>query len=649
MKFHYDHELDRLGETYELARQTDIEKLKIAIVNASEASLIGVGSGGSYTVASLLCTLHETYTGRVSRPSTPLEIIANPTLAAASPMFFVSAEGKNPDIVEALLRARRHSARDLHVITNRRESPLQTASTAFADVTIHNFQLDEKDGYLATNSLILDAVLVARAYEELDNHEDQIPLSIEELELRGMSVNAWVQTTDNFAASAAERRGVIILHSPALKAVAADLESKLSEAALLHTQVADLRSFAHGRHSWLTHRAYDNVVLALVDPSTELLWNATHKLFPSNVVTLTLAIPGSRPRDLLAGLIAELKLVSVLSHSLGKDPAKPDVAQFGRDLYYTDLSNLVQQPTHKAGSAELSKFSVLGASWPSITHVAPMQRNAAAVRTSICDRSFRAIVFDYDGTLGSSNRRDQPPVPAIGAHLEKLTNHGIVVGVASGRGDSIRKTLRTALPEESWDKIWLGLYNGGWIGVLSSDAPLPSDTSEFLNHASRIVRTLKYSGVPIDTINVAQPNQVSIRFHPGVDAFGMWLVIVDALRQAGVETSNVVRSRHSVDILASGVSKSKLITHIVQTHKIDPYDVLTMGDQGAWPGNDSSLLDHKFSLSVATPSRKIDRGWKFAPAHKRDVDATLWYLEAVKLTQNGRYTFDPALLDENRG
>lgn len=129
----------------------------------------------------------------------------------------------------------------------------------------------------------------------------------------------------------------------------------------------------------------------------------------------------------------------------------------------------------------------------------------------------------------------------------------------------------------------------------------------------------------------------------------MWLVIVDALRQAGVETSNVVRSRHSVDILASGVSKSKLITHIVQTHKIDPYDVLTMGDQGAWPGNDSSLLDHKFSLSVATPSRKIDRGWKFAPTYKRDVDATLWYLEAVKLTQKGRYTFDPVLLDENRG
>jgi len=100
-----------------------------------------VGSGGSYTVATLLCTLHETYTGRVSRASTPLEIIANPTLAAASPMFFVSAEGKNPDIIEAILRARRHSARDLHVLTNRKSSPLQEVSATLSDVTIHNFEL----------------------------------------------------------------------------------------------------------------------------------------------------------------------------------------------------------------------------------------------------------------------------------------------------------------------------------------------------------------------------------------------------------------------------------------------------------------------------------------------------------------------------
>lgn len=645
MTSYYDQELNRLGETYELARTADIEQLKVGIINASEASIIGVGSGGSFTVASLLCTLHEAYTGRVSRPSTPLEIISNPTLASASPIFFVSAEGKNPDIVEALQRARRHSARDLHVLTNQRLSPLQDTLATLTDVNIHTFELDYKDGYLSTNSLILDAVVVARAYEELDRH-DRMPETIDGLTLNGQSISVWLEGAAAFAQNAASRHGVIILHSSALKPVAADLESKLSEAALLHCQVADLRSFAHGRHSWLTERAGDNVVLALVDPSSERLWQATHGLIPSEIDTLTLNIAGSRPRDLLSGLIAELKLVSLFAKALKKDPARPIVAQFGRELYYIDLTKLVSQPQHEANTAELSKFAVLGAHWPSITHEEPMHRTARSIRSSLSDRAFRALVLDYDGTISSSSRRDIPPTSQVSEHLQMLAEHGIVVGIASGRGDSIQTQLRRVLPETIWPKIKLGLFSGGWIGDLSSEITQESETSEFLNHATRIVHNLKHAGAPIDTVRLYHPHQVSVRFRPGIDAQGMWFVIVDALRQAGVDFSNVVRSRHSVDILAPGISKSKLITHLVQTLKLDPYQLLTMGDQGAWPGNDSSLLDHRFSLSVATPSRKLDRGWKFAPAHKRDVDATLWYLEAVTVLDNGSFTFDAAKLYE---
>jgi fructoselysine-6-P-deglycase FrlB-like protein len=307
---HYDQELDRLPETYQLARNADIDKFKIGIVNASEASIIGVGSGGSYTVASLICTLHEAYTGRVSRPSTPLEIISNPTLASASPIFFVSAEGKNPDIVEALLRARQHSARDLHVLTNRAASHLQEAVSSLTDVNVHAFELEHKDGYLATNSLILDAVIVARAYEELDRHDDHIPHSIEELGLHNQSINDWVHGAAAFAESFASLAGVIVLHSSALKPVATDLESKLSEAALLYCQVADLRSFAHGRHSWLAERPGSNAVIALVDPTSARLWQAMRNLIPPEIATLTLSIAGTRPRDLLSGLIAELKVTS---------------------------------------------------------------------------------------------------------------------------------------------------------------------------------------------------------------------------------------------------------------------------------------------------------------------------------------------------
>jgi fructoselysine-6-P-deglycase FrlB-like protein len=132
---HYDTELEKLPATYHAAISADLTRFKAAVAGASESSVIGVGSGGSFTVASLLCNLHEAYTGRVSRSSTPLEIICNPTLAALSPVFLISAEGKNPDITEALQRARRHSARTVHLLTNRSISPLMKCVEELTDVS----------------------------------------------------------------------------------------------------------------------------------------------------------------------------------------------------------------------------------------------------------------------------------------------------------------------------------------------------------------------------------------------------------------------------------------------------------------------------------------------------------------------------------
>jgi hypothetical protein len=125
----------------------------------------------------------------------------------------------------------------------------------------------------------------------------------------------------------------------------------------------------------------------------------------------------------------------------------------------------------------------------------------------------------------------------------------------------------------------------------------------------------------------------------------MWFVIGDALRQAGLDLSSMVRSKHSIDVLANGISKARLIAHIITTFKIDPYDIMTMGDQGAWPGNDSELLEHRYSLSVDEPSRNLDRGWKLAPGHKRDVDATLWYLDQFKTTDGGKFRCDFSSID----
>src|SRR5262249_49108814 len=220
--------------------------------------------------------------------------------------------------------------------------------------------------YLATNSLLLDAVLVARAYEELDRQVRQIPDSLTGLSLGEQDIECWLTHAASFMDAVSSRQGLIITFSPLLRPVAADLESKLSESALLFCQMADLRSFAHGRHLWLADRAEDCAVLALIEPSVGELWNHMRGLLPAEVPTLTMPFRGAAPRDLLAGLVGQMHFVAGLARRKRKDPGRPPVPQFGRDIHYVDLPRFIPSPPGPADHSEQSKYEVLGARWPFI-------------------------------------------------------------------------------------------------------------------------------------------------------------------------------------------------------------------------------------------------------------------------------------------
>jgi hypothetical protein len=400
---------------------------------------------------------------------------------------------------------------------------------------------------------------------------------------------------------------------------------------------------------WLADRPQDCAILALIEPSLAALWRGMRSKFPENIPTLTMSLAGAAPADLIAGLVAQMHLVSAIGRQLGKDPGRPLVPPYGREIHYTDLRDAIPLPEDPPDCVEQSKYDVLGARWPSQRDHGSMRRAARAFRDAIAAQRFRSVVFDYDGTLCSSQRRDEPPPQAIIDHLVRLVRAGVLVGIASGRGGSIQSCLKESLPEDVLGKVQLGLYNGGWLASADT-APCPLDpSSEFLSHVTRIVVRLKALGVPILEHRTTHPFQVSVRFREGIATETMWFVIADALRQAGLDLSTMVRSKHSVDILAPGISKSRLIAHIIQGSKVDPYQILTMGDQGAWPGNDSALLEHRFSVSVDMPSRRLDRGWKLAPAEKRDVDATLWYLERMTATVSGSFRLDFSQVDSLAG
>lgn len=107
-------------------------------------------------------------------------------------------------------------------------------------------------------------------------------------------------------------------------------------------------------------------------------------------------------------------------------------------------------------------------------------------------------------------------------------------------------------------------------------------------------------------------------------------LVSERAEQHGRGQLRVVASSHSVDVLASGVSKLAGVG-AVRGRSREPKcgRVLCIGDRGRWPGNDHALLSEPLSLSVHEVSTDPETCWNIAPPGHRGVQALLGYLRAA--------------------
>lgn len=637
----FENQLNRLSDTYREALSHSIEDLRAVLSELSNRELITIGSGGSLTTALFMAELHERMTGRLARALTPLEFISKPGLADHKAIFLLSAEGQNTDILESLYACSLANGASINAIINIESSELARRVVA-ARGNVFTFPLSGgKDGYLATNTLVADIVLIARAYASLDKpHALNFPLALERYPIAELSFDEWCHKELPGFASLLRYTTITVVYDPELKTAAVDFESKLIEAGITNVHIADLRNFAHGRHFWLARHGDSTAMIAFIGDRCVDLWRSLLDVLPNSLALKTLLVPGFYPLNVIAGISAVMHLIKVAGQEHNVDPGKPDVPPFGRSIYHTSVHKLVapmylaQLPTDPVRL----KQCVLGHS----SMAAPSASLIDALtqfRERLTLQRFRALVFDYDGTLCDTNKRFDPPAAELVAELLKLARAGIRIGIASGRGQSLYDHLRACITKDLWEHFVLGLYNCGHIVELRNvyEEPKPlSDTQ--LDTARRTVDELIRLGVPIARLS-ARPHQISVIPLPGVDTERLWFVISDALRRAKFPISAVVRSAHSVDILGTGVSKSGIIRYLGESSGIKADAILSIGDQGAWPGNDYELLDQPNSLSVDLPSRSPESGWKLAPSNLHGVSAVLWYLKRLQATE-GEFAVD---------
>jgi hypothetical protein len=599
-----------LERTFGYARALDVDALRAALAYAG-APLVAVGSGGALAAAHLLATLHEETTGQTAGVATPLQIAARSRRSRATGVL-IAASGRHPDAQIAVARMSEIFETSAVVATNPAEALRVTARRSGTDL----FELGNpsgKDGFLATNSLLVQAVAFARCYLE-----DAPPRALPALQAA--------------APPALETSEVLVLSSPDLAPVAVDLEARLNEIGLAAVQTTDFRNFGHGRHYGLARRADRTTVISLAGNGYAGLAEATLSVLPDRVRVMEFSSALPWPWSVVDLLVASMRLVGESGAAQELDPGRPRVPAFGRRLYRLPTRRLLGDPP--AHTPVDYKLVEVGAA-PASADLRGRYESAYRVwRDELAAARFGGLVLDYDGTVVTTAGRFDPPGADVAEQLVRILDEGGQIGFASGRGDSLHEALRAALPSHLWNQVTLGLYSGAIL--LRLDAPIP-DQGEPPPALEAVQRRIEELPLASEIVLRSGAHQVRVeprhRGHLAVAALAN--VLESVLRAPPALSVVVAASAHSVDVRMSDASKLAVADAV----SASAGEVLSIGDQGHFGGNDFELLARStMTLSVDRCSSDPTRCWRLTRPADVGPRGLVRYLRAFQ-TQRGGFAF----------
>lgn len=630
-------ELRQLDATYRLALSMDLSTLSVDISHSLRYPLFAIGSGGSLSAAHFACHLHQLASGLIARPATPLEVVSmldspgSRRCLINSAIICLTAGGANADINRAWQFLSETEPRQLTAVCARKNSPLAKLAQKYAYTRVFNFDLpSKKDGFLATNSLLAFLVLIGRIYGPLIDTEPNLPPRVWDLLPKYSDMDTALDDLRTNCRSVFERDYLIVLYGNGMEAAAYDIESKFTEAALGAVQLSDFRNFAHGRHHWLAKRGNQSAIIALTNDRDHEIAHKTLHLIPSSVPSAIFHFPGSTVSGAIGAVLTGFFLTAIAGEIRGLDPGRPGVPQFGRRLYHLSLGPRRKTlPADKAPVRRKLDVCLL----PSQQLVEAYNDFCRLLSTA----SYSGLVLDYDGTLCGPENRFGALDAQMAQELVRLLRAAVPLGIATGRGKSVRKSLQEALPKTLWKRVIVGYYNGAECAFLSDD-DAPDRTSSPCEELDGIAKVLgsNRTVASLATITVRK-NHISVEPAATSQLDLLWGIVGALLsRDHG---SKMVQSGHSIDILAPGVTKRNVIKAITSLCKANqPADVLCIGDQGRWPGNDSDILSERFALSVDAVSPDLTTCWNLAPAGCRGQQAALYYLKCL-VAAKGTFRF----------
>lgn len=620
-------ELLSINDTYNWARSIDITELRQGFEDIMNASTFVVGSGGSFSACHMFAVLQQ-FRGTFSKPVTPLELHHSRDSIRNSNVVFLSASGRNSDILFACDQAVKHDPRNIFGVCMTRKTKLASLSKNYSISNIIEFDCPAgKDGFLATNSLIAYFTLLTRLFG-FTVGDITLGLTTEE----SNSLIDFVQKLN-------QDFTLIVLYAGWGQPVAIDIESKFTEAGLGNILFSDFRNFGHGRHNWFDKKHKQSAIVALITPEDANLADKTLNLLPSHIPRLKLSTKHSHAVGTIDVLIKSFYLVNAVGDKVKIDPGRPGVPEYGGKLYHLRYLSLLdnKKQDYKTINAILRKSFKKSFKELKGEEITYWNGRLHHFKEKINSTHFGAIILDYDGTLCTREERWGLPSLKVIETLNAFAARGFIIGIVTGRGKSVREILVKCIERKNLKQFIIGYYNGAIV------APLTDSTEPNVTEQPRKSLQLVFDIINTQSLFRAKPElslrplQLTIEKSAGGDWNLEKAMSLEQISNLQLTDIQVLESGHSIDVIIKpDVSKVNIIRPCIEACKSlgIAEDFLCIGDKGRYPGNDYELLRSRFSLSVDEVSSDPDTCWNISDIGKRGVDSCLGYLNSVKFMKS---------------
>lgn len=616
-------ELKKLSETIRWVEQQDVTRLaQFLFAENKQIPLVCIGSGGSLSACHYAVQLYQQCNGVLAQAMTPLQLMyAGHNIIRSSKLLFLSASGKNKDILSVIKYGVKYNETGMMSLTLRKNNPTEKLLEQYPKVQRWCEDIpSEKDGFLATNSLLATFTLLCKAACASKFQVSRFKLS----NLRPEIFNLNLSVIQNF----------IVMYGATGEPVAWDIESKLTEAALGSALLSDYRNFGHGRHHWFDKRGENSCIIALVTPVERELAYKTIGCLPKSVPVIYIETELDGPQASIDMLLKAFRFVNDLGEARGIDPGKPGVPGYGRLLYnldYYKLTNRILPAEKTLDVAVLRKLGVAGREnaplW--VYYSEACQRFVRQLNHG----RFTTVAFDYDGTLSASDRKSRFTnglCDEIRDALMPLLENGVQIVVATGRGKSVGESFQESIDQKYWPQIKVGYYNGACLLALGDEdelkkwkrQPFDSELKE-LEEELKLRLPAGYVGYKFEERSLQLSIEGEMTQTESQLVYDTCREIIWDKQMKGIR---VWRSSHSMDIVVyREVSKLRVIE--------DTEHTLCIGDYGIVEGNDYEMLTSKYSLSVDRVSKNTESCWNIAPSGMKGLDATLYYISRMKANE----------------